>query len=347
MALIHGGNLAGAAKRFGIPPREWIDISTGISPWGWPAPPVPGEVWRRLPEGDGELECIAADHYGSRAGNLVALPGSQYAISRLPHLLPRGQTALPRWGYGEHALAWQRAGHGIVLYRDAGHLHQLVAEQAIRHCVVINPNNPTAEVMSRAFLEEIAALLARRQGILLADEAFMDATPGESLIPNRPDNAVVLRSMGKFFGLAGIRLGFAFAGDTMARALREAMDPWTVSHPARWLGARALADRHWQGKQRRRLAEASRQWRDSLEILFPDSALAATALFATLQCHWLSGESLYQAAGKQGLLLRLMGPVDGMALVRFGLPPAGRREETLARLWRAVQCIPHFPEDQP
>lgn len=347
MALIHGGRVADAAGLFGVARDRWLDISTGISPWSWPAPPVPQAVWQRLPENDGGLESAAAAFYGCSPSGLLPVPGSQYGISKIPCLLPAGKVALPLWGYGEHRLAWQRAGHQSVVYTGSDHLRTLVARRSVDHAVVINPSNPTAELIPRSALLTLADALCQRGGHLLVDKAFMDATPGQSLVSDRPPGVIVLRSAGKFFGIAGVRLGFVAADTGLLTRLEGTMDPWAVSHPARWLGTAALSDSAWHSLQRRRLAEASRHWRDSLTALFPGTSLRATPLFATMPCPWHWGESLFNAAARLGLLIRLIGPVNDRAMVRFGLPGPDSREEILARLWRASRSIAIPPELAP
>ena len=183
-----------AARRYGIPRADWLDLSTGIAPWPYPLPPVPAEVWQRLPEAGDGLEAAARDYYG--AAHLLPLPGSQAAIQALPRLLPPARVAMPEPIYNEHPAAWQSAGHTRVGWAEPAD-----------YAVVCNPSNPTGQRFGRdALLDR-----ARQVRLLVVDEAFIDATPDESLIGCDVDNIVVLRSLGKFFGLAGARVGFAYA----------------------------------------------------------------------------------------------------------------------------------------
>lgn len=345
MALMHGGNLAAAAATFGIPREQWLDLSTGISPWSWPVPALPETLWNRLPEQDGELEASAAAYYGAQTRELLPVPGSQYAITRIPHLIPPGTAALPLWGYREHEAAWRRGGYRILHYRDAEQLAQLVRSRVARHAVVINPCNPSGELVGLDVLTDIAARLQKANGTLIVDEAFMDATPEHSLAPRRPTNTVILRSIGKFFGLAGIRLGFVLANQPLLAQLGETMDPWVVNHPACWIGSHALVDRAWRRQQRRRLAATARRWNNKLAAIFPRDTLSGSTLFTSLHCDWRRGEALYTSAGQYGLLLRLIGPQGGSALLRFGLPLPEHHDTVLARLTRALEEIIHlFPE---
>lgn len=320
MTLFHGGNLIRASAEFGIPVADWIDLSTGISPWSWPVPPVPEAVWQRLPEEDDGLMTAAAACYETPADSLLAVPGSQHAIRQLPTLWPAGTVALPVWGYREHHQAWQQAGHQPVLYRDGKHLCELAESGAVRHGVVINPCNPTAEIIDVEWLRRVAQALGRREGWLLVDEAFMDPYPALSLMPQRPSHVVVLRSLGKFFGLAGIRLGFVNAPPEILARLAQEMNPWAVSHPARWIGARAMADRDWQRLQIQRLEAASEHWQQALAAIFPTWTWRHTAHFISTEIDWHQAEAVYRAAARCGILLRLLGPVASRGMLRIGLP---------------------------
>lgn len=329
MTLIHGGNLGLASREFGIPLPDWVDLSTGISPCSWPVPALPQAVWQRLPEEDDDLLASAADYYRCPPDTLLAVPGSQYAIRQLPGLLAATNVALPLWGYREHHHAWQLAGHSAVSYRDIGHLHQLVNAGTVTHAVVINPNNPTTELIDRPVLENLAGLLTRHGGLLVVDEAFMDPHPQHSLIPQRPSAVVVLRSIGKFFGLAGVRLGFVVADPALIQQLGSAMNPWSVSHPARWIGSRALADHTWQQLQRQRLELYSRQWLAAVQALLPDLPWQCAAHFISAELDWQLAQRLYRAAAQRGLLLRLIGPHARRGLLRLGLPGAPQHQRAL------------------
>lgn len=301
--LEHGGRLRAAAERWKIPLADWLDLSTGISPWPYPLPAVPAEVWQRLPEEDDGLEAAARDYYGG--DRPLALPGSQAAIRTLPSLLPVGRVAMPAPLYAEHPAAWRAAGHTLVTWNESSD-----------YAVACNPNNPTGQRFTRTELLE----LARQVRLLIVDEAFLDADPGESVIggaDNIADNIVVLRSLGKFFGLAGARVGFAFGAPELLGRLREALGPWSVSHPARWAARHALADRAWQAAQRERLHAASTR----LAALLRDAGLGTPtgcALFQTVITPRAAG--LYEGLARRGILVRRFDDLRALPSLRFGLP---------------------------
>jgi len=292
--LDHGGRLNAAARRFGIPRADWLDLSTGIAPWPYPLPPVPQDVWQRLPEDDDGLDEALCAHYGAPG---LAVPGSQWAIRALPQLLPRGRVALPQPLYAEHPAAWQAAGHTLVAW-----------DEEADYAVLCNPNNPTGALIPRACLLE----RAQRVRLLVVDEAFIDADAQASLLGAHP-NIVVLRSLGKFFGLAGARVGFVFAAREWLDRLRGLLDPWAVSHPARWAARFALADHAWQARQRARLLAATAR----LSALLDQHALpnSGTALFRYAPTP--RAAALYEAFARRAILLRRF---DAPPALRFGLP---------------------------
>ncbi len=336
--LEHGGDLCGAAARFRIPVEQWIDISTGISPWSWPVPAIPPSVWRNLPQADEQLERAAAGYYRCSRESLLAVPGSQYALQFTPALLPRGRVAMPTRGYAEHRLAWRTAGHQIVDYHDRAVLANLVNDAAVEHAVVINPNNPTGELLPRQSLEALHRQLQENGGWLVLDEAFVDASPQESLAPLCPaPGLIVYRSIGKFFGLAGIRLGFLLAPPALCHELATRMPPWLVSQAARWIGERALADNNWQDVQRNRLGTTATQWRRALQGRVPALEFTGTALFATGAGATGYCRALYLALARRAVLVRLIDDSNGHSMLRFGLPAPEEFERTLRLIHEAAE----------
>ena len=245
--LEHGGRLRRAAEHCGIALTDWVDLSTGISPWAYPVPPVPEAVWQRLPEDDDGLDAAAARYYGS--AELLAVAGSQPAIQALPAVLPGAHIRVLAPGYAEHAHAWRERRPRLV---DAAAVEGALDDSDV--LVLVQPNNPTGVHFERDRLLDWHARLARRGGWLVVDEAFIDPTPDASLAPMAgADGLVVLRSLGKFFGLAGARVGFVLAPAAVRAQLAEQLGPWTISGPARHVARSALADVAWQADARAQL----------------------------------------------------------------------------------------------
>lgn len=331
--LEHGGRLRAAASRYAIPVTQWLDLSTGINPNGWPVPAIPKHVWQQLPEDEDELTTIAQSYYQAPA--LLPVAGSQAAIQMLPELRPPCQVGILSFGYAEHAAAWSRAGHT---------LHPLRSEeidQQINHLdvlLLIHPNNPTGECFCREQLLIWRQKLANRGGWLIVDEAFIDATPEESLAQHSTlPGLIILRSLGKFFGLAGARVGFVLAEASLLKALNERLGPWAVSGPARWVASRALQDRPWQQQARQQL----NQQRCQLDQLLQSIELKPSGGCALFQ--WVvtpMAKEIHHQLAKQGILSRLF--LEPSSL-RFGLPAneaAFNRLETALQSFQLESCLP-------
>lgn len=251
----HGGNLRWAVEQFNIPHAEWLDLSTGINPRGWPVPQLAPECWLRLPQAWDGLEDVAAQYYGCDL--LLPVAGSQAAISKLPRLRRHSRVGIISPGYTEHAQAWQAAGHEVVEL-DVSAIDGKIFELDV--VVVINPNNPTGELISQQQLNGWLQRLQQKGGWLLIDEAFIDTTPQLSMLDQiGAEGLIILRSLGKFFGLAGVRVGFVFAWQQLLDELNAEMDPWSVNGPAREVACRVLADQQWHTENRSQLQSASQR----------------------------------------------------------------------------------------
>ncbi|MBN8443416.1 MAG: threonine-phosphate decarboxylase [Thauera sp.] len=307
--LEHGGRLRQAAARYGIALDQWLDLSTGINPAGYPVPAIPASAWQRLPEDDDGLERAAANYYGTP--ELLPVAGSQAAIQALPQVLPGQRVSLLAPGYAEHAHAWRERAPRLIAADEIE-----PASDASDIVVLINPNNPTGARFDRGRLLEWHARLAARGGWLVVDEAFIDADPAGSLAGSAGQpGLVVLRSLGKFFGLAGARVGFVLAPEALRAALAEKLGPWTVSGPARHAACAALADHSWQTRMR----DALKRDGERLAALLAESGLGqpeGPALFK-----WIvhpRAAALHASLCRRGILCRLF---ESPFSLRFGLPP--------------------------
>lgn len=342
---IHGGALQKAITEFGIAAEHWIDLSTGISPYPWPIPIIPQEIWQTLPDtGDG-LTVKAADYYGCRSSDILPISGSQFAIEHIPRAFNPSTVAMPVWGYAEHSYQWQLAGHKIFWYNSYDELLSLVETGQVKRAVVINPNNPSTEFFTQLQLQNIQQVIKNNNGQLLVDEAFADSSMEHSLcnlLAEKccPPELIILRSVGKFFGLAGIRLGFIIAHSSFIQGLEQQLAPWAVNNIARFVGINALSDTTWQQQQRQRLTEQSSSWQAHLELLLPDFDWHRADCFITGFASKKHCEALYSKLGSCAVLVRLLCSAreglqhnmhDGAAL-RFGLPADSQRVEIIERI---------------
>jgi len=230
----HGGGVDAALARWGGARGDWIDLSTGINPVPYPVGRVSDTAWTVLPDAGAEARLIAAARTFWRVPEgleIVAAPGASAIIAALPGLWPLGRVDVPGPTYNEHEAAFRAGGWEIGPGGEAR--------------VIVHPNNPDGRLWS---VDELSAPR------MVIDESFCDVAPGHSLVGAAGPGRIVLKSFGKFWGLAGLRLGFAIgAEDEMAR-LRARLGPWAVSGPALEIGARALEDRAWAEATRQRLA---------------------------------------------------------------------------------------------
>lgn len=309
--LEHGGNLHDAIARFGRPREEWLDLSTGINPQPYPAPALAADIWHRLPPACPALIAAAQAYY--RAPRMLPVAGTQAAIQALPRLRPKSRVVVAAPSYAEHAHRWTQAGHVVH------EVHYEELAQSLDGCdvlVVCNPNNPTGAALEPEVLLRWADRLAQRNGWLIVDEAFADTTPHTSVAHmTQRAGLIVLRSVGKFFGLAGLRLGFVAAHGKLLAALEEAIGPWSVSAAAQEIGCAALNDRAWQEATRvRLLSEGTR-----LHRLLAEYGIHATgsALF-----QWWSepqAEAFLQHMAQRAIWVRLF--AQKARAIRLGLPP--------------------------
>lgn len=241
----HGGNIDAAIARFGA--GEWIDLSTGINRRAYPLPALTVDAWRGLPtiSAQAGLVAAAARAWGAASGLAgVALAGAQAAIEMVPRLRPAGVARVLTPTYNEHAACLSADRWDV---QDCGALDDLAGADL---AVVVNPNNPDG----RCWTPEALIALAGRVGLLVVDESFADAQPALSLLPHAcPKNLLILRSFGKFYGLAGLRLGFAFGAPPLIDDLARLAGPWPVSGPAIEIGCAALADAGWADAMRAHL----------------------------------------------------------------------------------------------
>jgi cobalamin biosynthetic protein CobC len=331
-AVDHGGSLARARALFPQAPEPWLDLSTGISPHAYPFSPLPATAFSRLPEPGRALELAtaAAAAYGAPSSACVACaPGTQILLPRVAALVPPGRGVVLGPTYAEHAVAARSAGHA------AEEVTNLAALAGADLAIIVNPNNPDGRGIRRKDLLALRESLVAKSGLLVVDEAFMDVGPaGESVAGDIAGGGlVVLRSFGKFFGLAGLRLGFAIADPIIAAGLSAGLGPWAVSGPAIEIGLAALRDRSWQDTHRRRLE------RDAARL---DRLLAAqginvgggTSLHRFVRM--ASAAELFRRLGEAGIIVRHF--VERPHDLRFGLPGTEaewQRLETALAGWRA------------
>lgn len=299
-------------------------MSTGISPWAYPVPDIPVAFWRDLPSRESNLLDAAARYYGCSKSAVTVSPGSQLAIRLLPGLINKKQTvAIPIVGYQEHLHSWHQAGHKVHFYRDADELESLVVSKSVNSAVVINPNNPTGDIIPAACLEGIANQLP---GVLVVDEAFADLSSSHTLADKSGlNNVLILRSIGKFFGLAGTRIGFTIGKNQLNDQLRALFTPWSCSTPSMYAAELALNDTMWQFQQRERILAQADLVHDLFGILVADqdgpvSKTITCGLFYSIFADDTWIKDLQGQFARQKIWTRIGDEIEGQNWLRFSLP---------------------------
>jgi cobalamin biosynthesis protein CobC len=309
----HGGALEVARRFAPEAPEPWIDLSTGINPHAYPLPDLESAAWSRLPENGAlaELEAAAARRYSAAAASVVAGPGSQALIQAVSHLLPHGAVGALGRTYSGFASAFAAAGARVIEVKRPQEL------DGFDVAIVVNPNNPDGRITPRDALLDLHERLVRRGGVLIVDEAFADFdAESESLAPSLPSSGtVVLRSFGKTYGLAGLRLGFALASPDIVASLRAALGSWPVSGPAIAIGIRALADSDWLEAMRTRLGQEAAR----LDALLQGASwriIGGTCLFRLTAR--ADARAVFQRLLAAGILARPF--ANAPDRLRFGIP---------------------------
>jgi len=308
----HGGGLDAAVARYGGRRAEWLDLSTGINPVHYPVGPIPQDAWTALPDRDARQRLTRAARafwQVPAAARILAAPGASALIAGLPLLTDSPRVHIPGPTYNEPAAAFRAAGRQVV--DDPG---------AAAH-VHVHPNNPDGRFWPA---ERIAG-----PSLSVVDESFCDIAPEASHVPltARP-GTLVLKSFGKFWGLAGLRLGFAIAHpETGLDRLAEALGPWPVSGPALEIGARALCDTAWANTTRARLTEDARRL-DALMTARGAQVAGGTPLF---RLYAVADARAWQDRLARGRVWSRVFPYSA-GWLRLGLPAPDRWDHLEAAL---------------
>ncbi|MCJ2006277.1 threonine-phosphate decarboxylase CobD [Methylobacterium sp. J-092] len=323
--IAHGGDLDAARRMFPDAPEPWIDLSTGINPVPYPCPAIDASLFHRLPSAadHAALREAASRAYGAAPDRIVPAPGTQILIETIPRLVSPRAVCVVGPTYAEHAAAWRRAGHAVSA------VPCLEAVGTAQVVVVVNPNNPDGRTWPASTLLALAEVLSARNGLLVVDEAFADLEAVESLCPRLRPGLVILRSFGKTYGLAGLRLGFAVAEAGIARRIAGALGPWAVAGPALAIGRAALDDAAWRrDAAAARAADAGRL--DRMIARAGGTPVGGTVLFRTAD--FADAPGLFRRLGAAGIHVRRF--AEAPARLRFGLPADRNAWCRLSRILR-------------
>lgn len=333
--IAHGGRIDEAMARFGGSRARWADLSTGINPSSYPIPDIPAHSWHDLPDDEA---CETARHavrlsVGAAEDAPVSLaPGSQMHIEQLPRLFKPQPVAVAGFTYQEHSHCWSKAGHEVYVTDGLES-----AEASARIVIVVNPNNPDGATFDRETLLALSQRLAIKGGLLVVDEAFGDVMPDLTLGPDAGRlGLVVMRSLGKFYGLGGVRFGALLGPVSIVEPLDQLLGPWAVSGPALAVADAALRDRTWQKRNRAKLAKRRRE----LETVLGGHGceiVGGTDLFVLARHE--SAPRIAQTLAEYQILVRTF---PGMAdWLRFGIPSGKAIMKRLETALSAVEEATH------
>lgn len=326
----HGGDISAAILQYGGTSQEWLDLSTGINPFAYPvAGLISEDNLLSLPRTAAETELISAARANYAVPNhlgLLAAPGTQAIIANLPFLFP-AQDAISILSptYASHAESWQMAGHDVL---------QISRQQAhdinTPHALIVNPNNPDGHLFSPQELLKIASTLS---GYLIVDEAYMDILPEISLLPHmQQERILVMRSFGKFFGLAGLRLGFLAGPEHITTQLQNRLGTWAVAGPALDIGTAALRDQNWQNSMRQKLHEETQHLLADLKTL-TISVIGQTDLYTLIEHP--NVHDLHDALAHQKIWTRVFD--YSKTWMRLGLPSSAKARQRLLNALQSAQ----------
>lgn len=308
----HGGGLDAAVARYGGEKSEWIDLSTGINPTPYPIGDIAPDAWSQLPDAaaqDALIQSARSFWNVPRGAAILAAPGASSLIARLPALWPVGKVEIQTPTYNEHAGAFDA--HGWLVLNKP--------DQAADVQVVVHPNNPDGRLWQHG---ELTA------PYVIIDESFCDVTPEESLIERVADGrTIVLKSFGKFWGLAGLRLGFAIGAPELIDRLSALIGPWAVSGPALSIGSAALNDATWGAATNIKLNKLS----DRLDLILKNKdakCLGGTSLFRLYE---VPNARAFQDKLAKGRVWSRIFPYSD-TWVRLGLPPEDKWDQLEAAL---------------
>lgn len=255
----HGGGIDAAIAQYGGTRNDWTDLSTGINPIPYPLPSFHGYHWTQLPDRAAfDAFEAAARKFWQVPANAEIIPasGASAIIAMLPSVLKGATAVIPEPTYNEHRAAYLAHGWEMTNKGDVK--------------TIVHPNNPDGHLYSTADLNAQTCVI---------DESFCDVCPELSMMSHAIDDGhLIIKSFGKFWGLAGMRLGAVIAPKSFAPALRDRIGPWAVSGPALYTGTRALQDAHWANDTRQRLAQDAQKL-DQIMLDKGAKTMGGTTLF--------------------------------------------------------------------
>jgi threonine-phosphate decarboxylase len=335
MKAIHGGDVRVLAARAGCDPSALLDFSANVNPLG--PPDGVRDVLRRLAGDPSELTRYPDPTYadlraafgatnGVDPDRIVVANGSAALVGALVRALGPARCILPVPAFSEYHKALRDAAVDSIevgLTRetyepDVGALVRAAHETGATLCILSNPNNPTGALASREAIVELERSLRAEKCRLVVDEAFIDYVPDASCIPLATE-AIVLRSLTKFYAIPGVRIGYAVAPKSLATAIAGALPSWPVGAIEARVALAALDDPTYASHARATNAYERERMRGALMRLgFHIVPAAANFLFVDVAPARTSARGLADdLLERDGIAVRVCDDFSGLPAATF------------------------------
>ena len=323
MRRSHGGNIYEAARKLRKDPSEITDFSASINPLA-PPPGLEQNLLQKLPLtrsypdiNTTELVSLLAETHNCSTHQLMVANGSTEIIYLLPHALGIRSAVIISPSFSEYENAFTLAKSSIVLAQapesnnfqpDREFISKYLEQMRVDAVILGHPNSPAGSLLDKETLDWILFACKSMGALVVVDEVFIDFSENYSFKNkiNSHKNLVIIRSMTKFYGLAGLRLGYALAPPFIISGLKKYQPPWTVNTLAQFAGIYCLKQDDFKEKtlkfmenERQRLAEKISRI-DGFSV-FPSST---NFLLVKLSENLPPAEQLKEFLLKRGLLIR-------------------------------------------
>jgi threonine-phosphate decarboxylase len=360
LPTIHGGDVDGVARAYGVPADRLIDFSANINPMGPPKRALmrlareaaDRQILTRYPDPDyAELRRVLAAALRVPAAGVTIANGSVALIGAVIRAIAPRECLLATPAFGEYLRALQASGCRVRrLPLDAARGFELDGDLLIdaltKHrpplCVLTNPHNPSGALTRRLQMLRVLDRSIHTKARLVVDEAFMDYVPTETLVAEaaRSEHLVVLRSLTKFYGMPALRIGYAVSSPRMAARIAAQLPPWPVTTIAASAAAAAVQDQQYARRTLVSVADQRRWLSQALGTIgvavYPSVAnfllvrLPATAPTSTRVRARLITDA--------GVIVRDCRSFDGLSNGRF-IRVAVRQRDENERLVRALGSV--------
>jgi threonine-phosphate decarboxylase len=352
MAKIHGGNIYKAARRYGLEERKIIDFSSNVNPLGTSsaakraAKKALSQI-DRYPDPDmRDLRMAISRYFGIKSEHVACGNGSNDLIHLIPRVFRPKKVLVLAPTFSEYVPAVEDAGGEIVLFplseREGFRVDPIEISFALKGvdmAFLCNPNNPTSRIITKGEMLEIVHYALQHSVRLVVDEAFMDFVESDSIIKEavQSSNLICLRAFTKFFGMPGLRVGYAVSDETTIAALREGQQPWTVNIPAERAAIAALGDWPYIKKTRRLIEKERDRLLSALRILPGVEVFPCSANFILIKITSLDVPVFIDKLAERGMLVRDCSSFSGLdsRYIRIAIR-TGRENKRLIKTFREL-----------